>query len=801
MSKVSIYTQSLRKLVDKNKIIIPENIYSDDKKTLADWGEPIWYMLDAKSKIHERFMFCQCDLYSNDKSPLKPILSKEYTFLLQIYFINKVVNRNITVDHMQSLIRTARQLLTIAELYDDLTCLSKTDYEKLSAKPGLLDFWRFCKDNKLLSGAKPKATDGRDRYGSTRIEQKKEKFKQTPLSTITAIAEIYHEVFKHVNEDGTVIEGKEVKLKDALPISFAIFGLATPSRLSSEVPYLVDQKIKSSKTKNGKETYYLDWPGSKNYQDNKTHVLAVMAPIIKKIVNFYSVQFKPNRYFVRFLKNPSGSWSDLLKGFNIEPERKANIDFKKNPNLFTFAYAIGYYPIDFEIEVLKDSDLVIEGPKVRDNFRLENKLARSRIPKSKRLTGLRIKNSDFYTSKCIGLLDSNDLVKLHGYKNQRAAILGLAYGQSMKILSDSYNWDELIYIKRHVTVDSFSKVVIDAAKNLFPNFPYTANNQNKKKIDLENALFCINPKYKNNFKADGMCGSVFNILSASKLNSVFNKNFKDIKYSSSGYPRKTKNAYNIFEAYGYGRITLQPHSLRHFSNTLLEQSEIPIEVIAAFSGRKSIKQTLEYVHTPEDEKAERLISTLELHGDEKDIRIISQQTLETVGGYPASVTDTGVCIQELSAYPCEYLNDFMNGCYGCQSACYICQDAGAIKLFEKDLEIQQDRIKTIESEKKYTFSDAAKNWFVIHTQAVYALEKLIHILKTYDIGLLVRLSQDNETIYITDTKTGEVEEFKVLLPQEKEILETLKINPVKPLSPIPQGMLEIIQSEEVKRNG
>ncbi|MDU0111751.1 hypothetical protein RT723_01740 [Psychrosphaera aquimarina] len=185
-----------------------------------------------------------------------------------------------------------------------------------------------------------------------------------------------------------------------------------------------------------------------------------------------------------------------------------------------------------------------------------------------------------------------------------------------------------------------------------------------------------------------------------------------------------------------------------------------------------------------------------MHDDEKDIRVFSQEVLETVGGYPASLTDTGICIQELSVYPCEYLNEFMNGCFGCQNSCYICQDADAIKLLEKDLKLQQERIEIIKTEKKYTFSDASKKWFVIHTQAVYALEKLIHILKTYSIGLLVRFSQDNEIIYITNTETGVIEEFKIQLPLESEILKVSDINQEN-LSSIPQGMLEVINSAKI----
>jgi len=73
----------------------------------------------------------------------------------------------------------------------------------------------------------------------------------------------------------------------------------------------------------------------------------------------------------------------------------------------------------------------------------------------------------------------------------------------------------------------------------------------------------------------------------------------------------------------------------------------------------------------------------------------------------------------------------------------------------------------------------------------------MHILKTYDRGLLVRLSQDKEAIYITDIKTGEIEEFKTQLPREDEILKALDLNSERASSSIPQSMQEIIQSVDI----
>jgi len=79
------------------------------------------------------------------------------------------------------------------------------------------------------------------------------------------------------------------------------------------------------------------------------------------------------------------------------------------------------------------------------------------------------------------------------------------------------------------------------------------------------------------------------------------------------------------------------------SNTLADLSSIPVEIITAWSGRKSSEQTHTYIHTTHDEKASRVSAILNPPDiDRRDIRVVSQDQLTQTTNLPASVTSTGL---------------------------------------------------------------------------------------------------------------------------------------------------------------
>jgi hypothetical protein len=783
--------QNLEALIRENERVIPPNVYGPDGITGAQWGDYLWYFKDRKTGYQSAYPFTMAipgqkgcgkgRFHSEDALP------SQYLILLQIYFLDEVIHSNISDKERKQRILGARAAATASLPSGSLNDLTPDQWVLTLRKS--LGFWEYCKKVRLISGnSKPKLGSNRDRSGSLAFVKKASKSAET--STILAIGHIFNEVFKDVETDGRIKDGGKVDFVDALSISMAVIGLASPSRLQAEYPLLQLQKLQVHRPKNGLPIHYLHWPGSKGYSDNNSHIFSVLAPHVEKIVNFFARELEPDRRYVKYLKKPSISWSELLEGFDIDKKRKLNLNFKKKPNLYSVAYALGFYPVDMTVEVIRDPKLL----SVRNEGGGRYKIVylRDEVDTTKfstdRIANSKIKISYFYYSKHIAQLDLSESILTLGCSRKSSplsAICGFE-PQNRRRFLDRHQLDII------ETTAKVAEVIVADLKKSIPKFPESgADSGHYKLVDLEFSLFCCR-ELRLEVVATRQCPN-FSIAPLHRISSsALNPLIDGTPLPVSGRTYKTRN---IFEAHGFPRFHLKPHSLRHFSNTLLEQSEIPLEVIAAFSGRKSVKQTLEYVHTSEEDKSERLISILELN-EEKNVRIVSRDDLENIGGYPASITETGVCIQELNVTPCDYLNDFLSGCFGCQSSCYTCGDEKAIDLLEKDVLFQNKRIDVLKAENKHTFSNAARDWLVRHTRSVASMEQLIYVLKTFDSGRLVRLSSDQSTAYITNTKTGELQEYKVALPADKDIVESL-MSSGEPKSSIPKGMLEIIESIRV----
>jgi len=204
-------------------------------------------------------------------------------------------------------------------------------------------------------------------------------------------------------------------------------------------------------------------------------------------------------------------------------------------------------------------------------------------------------------------------------------------------------------------------------------------------------------------------------------------------------------------------------------------SDIPIEIITAWSGRKDVNQTFEYIHTTEHEESERISSVLNFSNDkDSDIRIITSKDLTETTNLPASVTSTGVCIQELNVSPCEYLNDFVSQCFMCSSACHIAGDQKAIDLFEKDFVYQKARLDQVSNDSRVKVSKAMQDWVVIHHRNTEVLKSLILLMKEYPVGSIIRFSQRISEFKVTDLSTKKVETIRFALPDSNSGLKSLQ---------------------------
>jgi hypothetical protein len=779
------YLKNLKEMINVYPKELPENIYSIDKKSKGKWSDAIWYIQDPDSREKHRYIFTKSrkgiKRHSKDASFKKPnnfksqLLSELYDQLLKIYTIN-IQHLSISSNGKQYRTVIAAQILTEAEKHKSINDIPLIFWNS----HGISNiFWDYCKEHRLLSSSQRRPIhEDRLRGADDTIERSNRQLKMTKISTIYAVGDIFNRVFKDVDENGKLHNTGLINVMDAIPVTVVLLGLASPSRLNCEVPLLKNQKLKTIQPKNGEAIHYFDWPGSKGFQDNQNHILSVLAPQVKKAINFFHYHFQPERHYVRYLKNPNLSWEELLAGYKINQNRIKLLNFHQKPNLFTVAYALGFFPIEHKVQVLKNRNAIVNTSSQRGwkwNLGWCTKLKR------------RIKKLDLLIEKNISQVSDDDLIlNLKGGSNFSDGKFYYCIQRLVNSPQISESFRGKLKLSLVVDIKTIEQAIIRIQKESIPTFPVSYVDTDKG-IDLEDALFCVSLNKHGYISTKGMSGSPLCISSTSKIKSLFTSSFSI---------SKTPNT-NLFFRYGFGEQKLRLHSLRHFANTQADKGGIPLTIIAVWSGRSSVNQTLEYVHTSEEEKSERLISTLDLDDNQHEIRIVTNEELKNHGGLPASTTDTGICVQELSVIPCDYINDFLSGCFGCDEACYVCGDTKAIKIFEYDLKFQIKRLDRMKSTQNSFISKAKRDWWIKHSQGVILLEQLIKILKEQKIGELVRISSDKNKFYITDTKTKTIQEKNIALPSTKEILKKIKSGGASS-SRIPINMQSLVSSFNLK---
>jgi len=754
------YSSNLEAFVETYRKTIPSSIQGIGRKK-ATWDDAVWYIQDIETKVSHRYLLIKAVkgekraskdyTFKDTASYESKRLTEPFSSLLKIYTL-EVQSENIVNNSKQYRVVVASQIITEAE---KLGGLKNVPYNFWCDKKQSNLFWSFCRERNLVPRGKRPVHSDRCRDAESSTKRNDKRLKMTSESMIYAAGDIFNRVFRDIDEDGNLIEGGSISLEDALSITVVTLGLASPDRLNSEVPLLQNQRLKKISPKEGSEIFYLDWPGSKGFSDNHNHILRALAPQINKAIGFFSTYLAPERHLVRYLKNTNLSWKDLLKGFKIEAERSVNIDFTKAPNLFSVAYVLGFFPINYEIDTINSRDDII----ITNNGK---KWAWRKGYCEKQKRKYQIK--DMLTRKHIAQLSREDLV----LRLTASGGKGL-YSIQKLIMSSTFNkgFIERLNLSLLCTVKEVESAVVRIIKENIPTFPLSFGDT-ERGIDLESALFCISPA-KHSFEATkGSAGSPLNIMSLTTLKTTF----QNALMGKENFPKK-----NLFYKYGFGFQKLRLHSLRHFANTQAEKGGIPLSVIAAWSGRTSVNQTLEYVHTSDEEKSARLITTLDLDEHDVDIRVITRNDLQKNHVLPASLTETGVCVQELAVTPCNYINDFLSGCFGCENACYICGDESAIRTLEHDLRFQQVRLKRSEQSKESFKSQGTRDWWVIHSQGVSILEQLIVLLKKSKQGNLVRIAADKKFFLITDLNTKNVERVNLSLPSKQELLEALWSKP------------------------
>ncbi|HDZ45955.1 hypothetical protein LCGC14_0168200 [marine sediment metagenome] len=732
---LNLYLSNLHSLISEYELKkFPQFVGTYGSEATLD--DLVWYHIDSKTGRKIRLL---CTIFNGQKirndSKLSSelALAKPYDHLLKIFIIESLAIGS-SAAHLQSKIISARTILSVVKnSLDDVTI------EGWNSSKDSGFFWQFCKRHNLLGGHESPiyCNDDRDRTGDEINERRRNLLPSQPV--IEALGQIFINTFRDVDDEGKVIPDGSIDISDALTCTFAALSLASPNRTGAEIPVIHKQKLKSYSETYEKPVYYLEWKGSKGYKNYKNHILEALSSNVSQAINFFYSYCEPYRVIARFYENPNQKCKDLLCNFSVNKELLSNDDLNNIPSLFFLAFVLGFYNHNATVLVIKNIN--------------RSKLVREKGGKL---------NSTHFSDKLIRELNAEDFFYTPGF--HKSKVWSILFGV---IVSP----DTVKELEDFITVKELQDYWIGYYKSqLSTSFPYAYSAGENYEFYSE-LLFCL-PR----------C-----VLNRSSLGGVkYSKSFlaldspRNISYHVSSRLNKSNvkrsARFSIFQENGYGEVMyIRPHQLRHFANTLADLSNIPVEINTAWSGRKDVSQTFEYIHTTKHEESERLSSVLDFSNDkDSDIRIITSKDLDEITNLPASVTSTGVCIQELNVSPCEYLNDFVSQCFMCSSSCHIAGDQKAIDLFEKDFVYQKARLDQVRNDSRVKVSKAMQDWLVLHHRNTEVLQSLILLMKEYPVGSIIRFSQSISEFKVTDLSTKKVETIRFSLPGSNSEMESLQ---------------------------
>lgn len=704
----------------------------------ARWDDFLWHHICPNTGFKTRFLAGKHDVRGRGNAGLGANfkLNPPYDGLIKVWII-QIANVPISPNERQARVSVARKLLTY--MAGELYVQTAATITALVGSGGMLDrirpFLEFCAESRLMPPIHVRSTDHRDRTGHAALNERTNRLPD--LDNVLLLGALHKEIFQPVRQSGIVPSGAKVRMMEAVATTFGLLGLASPNRLSAEVSVLAKQRLKQHSEGGREPVHYLDWPGSKGYQDNHNHILAVVANDVDRAVNFFFNECESARILCRFYENPRLNLGELLGGSEVWKHRAQHLPLNKPaPNLFVLGHALGFYPQNACVPIVRPgvqvpNDLAHNSPRYRGYF--------TERPVHS------LENDDSLSCSTADSVKISSIPYLLGYKNLGRNSIG-ALGLEKRSL---------------ITVSELQERWINYFKmELVPTFPVSYST-GESKIRLADALFCIHgPSMYGSSNKIGSGGKPLAraLYSVAPLRTVAHKAAQLLAGS-------TKTQKSIFETRGYGGARVLPHSLRHLGNTLAELSEIPREVITAWSGRSDPEQTETYLHDKHSEQPRRVRAVMNpREHDIRAIRVVAQEAIAKATNLPASITSAGVCTQDLHLDPCDYLNDFVSQCFMCPASCNVSGDTNAIELFEKDNQVQFARLGQARVDQRLSNSLAMQKWFVIHSRNTHVLTCLIDLMKTLSPGSVIRYSPRSSEFHITDAEARATRRVTCLIP-------------------------------------
>lgn len=722
--------------------------FTNQKKEQATW-EDIAVSFQNLQGIYINFLFNnQSQPYASIRSTFtqEDKLDKETHNLLFAYTLD-VLKEKILNNSKKGKVTAAKQFLSALDDNIASCGLEKIQsvIESIKYPSMLTSFFNWLHQHKMIpASCRPSILTTHNSYrtqrGDDALESEESKIPEEKV--LLALGAIFNDVIPpYTNEyDKSDVSTWQALThatqnhRDSFTCTMVALAMASPNRVAAEQVLLTKQRLQSHIEKvDGKDEkiYYMNWRGSKGFKDYQNHINAEMAESIDRALLYTAITTEPARALARFYKNPSLALKDVLGDFQPSTENKIALKpaINKPTNLIHLGLLLGFFDgTDKCVRVSADSKQVIDVLRKHTKF-------------IKPIVELSTLDKLIFMSKCpyTCLLTGSDL----------------SIQQQRKKLTAG---------KSELTVEEFQNHFITLNQRYISGY----NRSHSKRVDYENALFTYTESQLNS-----QAGSPFILKPIASLSSLFAKDCKQ----NAGKTTKT-----IFNRHGFSSdFSVKPHQFRHWQNDYLAKKGLPHLLITMLSGRKSVEQTLTYIHTTDAQNASVICDILYHEEAREDVQEKVGKRLQSKEQYdaatdnlsPTFVHETGFCVQNLTLSPCTYMTEFETQCTLCSSSCHIAHDNEAIELLKKDLQVQMHNLEQVQGAINFTTSAGMQEWYETHYKNTSMMKNLVDVLSDKSIkeGCIVRFLTRSNVIRITDLETKTVTEQKLSLPNAKEALQ------------------------------
>lgn len=710
----------------------------------ATWGDNAWQGTDAKGKSINLYFIGTSYCLRNLQMAEKVIsFSERLRHVAMVYVLDTILPKKISLAVKQEHLLSARHVLQGIEILDDINAeyIKKLDSrcsKSTSRHHKVVTFIEWLQKKKLINPfLKMKKLKNGTSSGD---EILRKRAKNIPSEKVlSALGAIFYD---------TIVEDEKkwdlhplTVQRDAVACSMVVLCLAAPNRMMAEVPILDSQLLQVHTGKidgKSKTVNYVNWKGSKGFKDNNNHILAVLAPAVERSLKYMKKATEPGRVLARFYTKPSAPLKDILLTF--KPTKKNMNYIKPNLdqpiNLLALGTLLGFY------DGLKDKKIKVAAGTVgasKEEVYIQGKLCKGA-----------------YFVKEIAAITEDDVILVGQITSN------LLFGYGIKI--------DTVFSNITLALKDMQRQWIDFATKEHPHFPIMHSKTKGGKVDARHALFALNG-YQMKYNGQTFKGfrSFYSIIPPDVIGTAVAKDL-------SG---------DIFQKNNFSdEFRLTPHQLRHLLNDTGEKLGIPHEILNLWSGRVSPEQLLNYIYKTDAEKADLISDIMFKTGKVTEeeavqsIRVVSCERYKKTIHDIASVTSTGVCVQNLTLTPCSYFNDFESQCSLCSSSCHVAHDEEAICFLQKDIEFQRSRLDDVVKKDNFHFSKGAQKWFKAHYKNTEALEQLVALMKDPNIkkGSIIRLVHKSNEFRITDLDVLKVECKPLLrINEEEELTKALAL--------------------------